>query len=264
MGKIIGIVSLKGGAGKTSTVVSLGDAISGFDKKVLLVDANLSVPNLGLHVDIIDPKVTLHDVLNGSANIKDAIHELDNFDVIPASVSTNVNINPFELKDKLRHLKKKYDVIIIDSSPAMNEETLAAMLASDEILVVTTPDHPTLSTTMKAIRLAKQRNTPITGLIINKSHKKDFELSLEDVEGTAEVPVLAVIPHDIDVLKALSDFTPSTSYKPNSKASNEYKKLAGVLIGEKYKPRKDWKKFFRWNPSREEINREIYYDSYFK
>lgn len=264
MGKTIGIISLKGGVGKTSSVVSLGDAISSFDKKVLLVDANFSAPNLGLHLDILEPEITLHNVLNRTANIKDAIYNLENFDVIPSSVFTNIKINPFELRDKLRHLKRNYDVIIIDSSPALNEETLAVMLASDEILVVTTPDYPTLSTTLKAVKLAKQRGTQIMGLIINKVHNKNFELSLDYIEDTIKVPVMAVIPHDLDFLKALSEFTPLTSYKPNSKSSIEYKKLAGILIGEKYKIKRDWRKFFRITPRKEEVNREIFYDSYFK
>jgi len=264
MGKSIGIVSLKGGAGKTSTVVSLGDAISGFGKKVLLVDGNFSVPNLGLHLELIDPEITFHDVFNRTANINDAIHNVGNFDVIPSSIFTNIKINPFELRDKLKHLKKKYDIILIDSSPALNEETMAAMLASDEILVVTTPDPPTLSTTLKAVKLAKQKGTNISGLIINKVHNKNFELTLEDIEDTLEIPVLAVIPHDLNVLRALSEFTPSTSYKPNSKSSIEYKKLAGALIGEKYRPKRNLKNLFRITPKREEINREIFYDSVFK
>ena len=55
MAKIIGVLSLKGGVGKTSVVSSLGDALSDFGKKVLLVDANYSAPNLGLHFNIVDP-----------------------------------------------------------------------------------------------------------------------------------------------------------------------------------------------------------------
>ena len=55
MGKTIGIVSLKGGVGKTTTVVSLGAALAEIGKKVLLIDGNLYSPTLGLHLNIIDP-----------------------------------------------------------------------------------------------------------------------------------------------------------------------------------------------------------------
>ncbi len=263
MGKTIGIVSLKGGVGKTSVVTALGGAIANFNKKVLLIDGNLSAPNLGLHLNIINPDVTLHHVLNRESNIREAIHELDNFDIIPSSIFNQMVVNPMKLKDRIKFLKKKYDFILIDSSPSLNEETLAVMLASDGILVVTTPDHPTLSVTLKAVKLAKQRGTPIDGLVLNKVNNKNFELSIDDIEKTVEVPVMAVIPHDINVLKALSEFIPSTIYNPKSDASLEYKKLAATLIGEKYKPF-NLKNFFKITPKRVEINREIFYDRVFR
>jgi septum site-determining protein MinD len=263
MGKVIGILSLKGGAGKTSVVAALGGAIADFGKKVLLIDANLSAPNLGLHLDIINPEVTLHHVLNRTANPKEAIYKLENFDILPASIFDKTNVNPLKLKDRIKTLKRKYDIILIDSSPALNEETLAVMLASDKLFVVTTPDYPSLSTTIKAVKSAKQRGNSIDGIILNKAYNKDFELSLKDIEETAEIPVMAIIPHDINILKALFEFTPSTIHKPNSEASIEYKKLAATLIGEKYKPFR-LKNFFKITPKRQEINREIFYESVFK
>ncbi len=207
MGKSIGVVSLKGGVGKTSVVVALGSAIAGFDKKVLLVDGNLSAPNLGMHFKIINPEKSLHNVLNREIHAKDAVHNLENIDVIPASIFTNEQINALKLKDRMNYLKRKYDYILYDSSPALNDETLGVMMASDGLLVVTTPDYPTLSLTIKAVNLAKQNGTPIDGLIINKVHKKKFEIPVEKVEETIEVPVMAVIPYDINVLMALSEFT---------------------------------------------------------
>ncbi len=264
MGKSIGILSLKGGVGKTSVAVSLGDALARLGKKVLLVDGNFSAPNLGLHLNIVDPEVTLHDVLNRTSNVTDSISSLENFDVIPSKIFTNIEINPFDLRDKLKNLKRRYDVILIDSSPNLNDETLAVMLASDEIFVVTTPDHPTLSTTLKAVRLAKQRGTTINGLILNKVYNKGFETSLKDVEDTIEVPVLAVIPHDINFSKALSEFTPLPSFRPNSKAGIEYMKLAGSLVGERYKPKFNLRDFVNITPRKEEINREIFYSRLFE
>ncbi|MCK5149663.1 AAA family ATPase [Candidatus Pacearchaeota archaeon] len=262
--KTIGIISLKGGVGKTSVVSSLGASLSRFNKKVLLVDGNLSAPNLGLHLNVFDPEITLHHVLNRENNVTEAVHELDNFDLIPSSMYYRKEINPLKLKDRIKFLKKKYDIILIDSSPALNDETLAVMLASDELFVVTTPDYPTLGTTIKAVRNARKRGTPITGLILNKVNNKKFEVSLRDIEKTVEVPVLAVIPHDLNVLKALSEFTPSTIHNPNSNASEEYNKLAATLIGEKYKPVK-LRNFFRWvNPPKQDINRALFYERAFE
>ena len=262
MGKIIGVVSLKGGVGKTSAVVSLGAALSEMGKKVLLVDGNLSSPTLGLHLKIVNPEKTLHHVLSRTANARDAIYEYGGIHLMPASIFERIQVSPLKLKDNISGLKRSYDFILLDSSPSLDEETLGVILASDEIFVVTTPDRPTLSSTMKAIKLAKQRGTPISGLILNKVHNRRFEIPLREVEEALEIPVLAVVPYDTNVLEALHEMIPSTSHKPRSKGSIEYKKLAGVLAGEKYRqPVKDF--FKKLTPSRQEINREIFYKRVF-
>ena len=264
MGKSIGVISLKGGVGKTSVVASLGSAMAGFGKKVLLVDGNLSAPNLGLHFKIIEPENTLHHVLDREIHAKDAVHIFGNLDIIPASIFSSKQVNPLKLKDNMGYLKRGYDYILYDSSPSLSEETLGVMLASDNLLVVTTPDHPTLGMTIKAVKTAKQRGVPILGLVLNKVHKKNFEIPLESIEEAVELPVMAVIPHDIDFLRALSKFVPSVEHKPNSEASEEYKKLAAALIGERYKPAKI-KRFFKWvNPQKQEINRLVLYQSFFE
>lgn len=264
MGKVIGVLSLKGGVGKTSAVISLGCAFAELGKKVLLIDGNFSAPNLGIHLKIINPDITIHHVLSNLESINDSIIKLENFnfDIIPASVFYKDQINFFKLKDKIKYLKRKYDFIILDSSPSMNDETLAVMLASDQLFIVTTPDYPTLSMTIKAVKDAKSRGIKVDGLILNKVYNKSFELKISEIEDSADLPVLAVIPEDINIVKSLSNFVPLMIQNPRSKGSIEYKKLAGVIIGEKYKPR-GLRNFFRITPKRQDINREIFYERVF-
>jgi len=263
MGKVIGILSLKGGVGKTSSVVSLGAALASFGKKVLLIDANFSAPNLGIHLNVINPEKTIHHVLNGDFPMKDAVHNLEEFDVVPASIYPKKQFNPLKLKEKLKNLKSEYDFVLIDSSPSLNDETLAAILSSDELFVVSTPDYSTLTMTLKAINLAKKKGTPISGMILNKVYGNKFEIKMEDIEKASEVPILAVIPHDASVLKAQYYFTPSTSLKPNSNLSVEYKKLAACLVGEKYNPFRFRGIFQKMSPKRQDVNRELFYKAVF-
>ncbi len=266
MGKTIGILSLKGGVGKTSAVLSLGSAVAEAGKKVLIVDGNFSAPNLGVHLNVISPEVTLHHVIGAGKDIRNAIQKMDdfNFDFLPASIFYRGRFNPLRLREKLRKLKRKYDIILIDSSPALNDETLAVMLASDNLFVVTTPDYPTLSTTLKSIKDARSRGIAIDGLILNKVYNKPFELSISEIEDTAEVPVMAVIPHDVNVIKSASNFVPAFVQNPRSRGSEEFRKLAGTVIGEKYRPA-GLRRFlkFRINPKYQDVNRELYYKRVF-
>ncbi len=235
--KTIGIIAIKGGVGKTTTVSNLGAVMANeFGKKVLIVDANFSAPNLGLHLGIVNPDTTIHDVLDNRKPITSAIYEHEyGFHIIPAALMPKKKIDPYNLKKKLEPLKQYYDVILLDSSPSLNEEILATMVAADDLYVVTTPDYPTLSCTMHAAKVAKQKNISITGLILNKVRNKKFELSISDIENATKVPVVGVVPDDIKVLEALAITTPAVLHKPKSDAAVEYKKLAAAMIGEEYK-----------------------------
>lgn len=260
MGKVIGVIAIKGGVGKTSAVSALGAcAANDFNKKVLVIDANFSAPNLALHLGMINPEVTIHHVLDGKAKAQDAIYETGHgFDIMPGSLIYE-KVNPLALGEKIRDLRRKYDLILIDSSPNLNEEILSTMLASDDLIVVTTPDIVTLSSTLRAVKLAKERRTPIMGLILNKVYNKKFELTLAEIEKASGVDVLAVLPHEVQVLEALSKNLPSTLHK-NTESSKEYRKLAGSLLGEKYKEKSRFKKaigFFMKNVPKQEVNRTI-------
>lgn len=263
MGKIVGIMSLKGGVGKTSIVSSLGSSIAEFGKDVLLIDTNFAAPNLGIHFNIIDPEVTLHHVLSRKANVSDAIYSVGNLDVLPASIYYNAAFSPLRLREKIKFLKKKYDIILLDTPPTLDDHSLAAFLAADEIFFVTTPDHSTLSNTLKYIKEANQRGTPINGLIMNKVHDKDYELSLDDLEETTNFPVMAVLPYDTNVQEAQASFIPSVKHKPHSRGSKEFKKLAATLVGEKFTPF-DWRGFFHLTPQKQDVNREMFYERVFE
>jgi septum site-determining protein MinD len=235
--KSIGIISIKGGVGKTTTVVNLGATlVKDFGQKVLLVDGNLSSPNLGYHVGMAHQKVTLKDVITSGADVKTAVykHQLG-FDVLPADYTPNVNkLDPFALKSILSDFQKKYDIILIDSSPNLNNEMLLSMAASNELFVITTPDMPTLRCTVEAVNAAKSQNTPIKGIIVNKKRGKSFEVSQKDIEEQSNTPVVAVLPDDVSILEALAKATPMAYYGPRKKVTKIYRDLARCIVNDNF------------------------------
>ncbi|MBI2564821.1 AAA family ATPase [Candidatus Woesearchaeota archaeon] len=180
MGKVIGIIALKGGVGKTSCAANLGSALSHeFGQKVLLVDANFSAPNLAMHFGLFDYEGTIQDALMRKMPLQKTIHKYaTNLHIVPASVEGKQITDHYRLKECLAQVRDLYDLILIDASPNLHGDILSTMIASDELYVVTSPDYPTLSTTIRAVKVAKQRNTPIKGLILNKVRGKRFELIL--------------------------------------------------------------------------------------
>lgn len=235
-GKIIGVISIKGGVGKTTTVANLAATLThDFGKKVLAVDANFTAPNLGLHLGVTNQQPNLHSVLANKALIHEAIYEHEfGFHILPTSL-INYEVNPFLLRDKISSLRKSYDYVLVDSSPNLNSEMLSTILSSDELIVVTTPDYPTLSCTLKAIKVAKQKKTPIAGIIINKVQNKSYELNVEDIEKATGTPVIGVIRDNNKVVEALSQVTPVSLFSPISDPSIGYKTTAAIISESFYK-----------------------------
>jgi septum site-determining protein MinD len=263
MAQVLGIVSLKGGVGKTEVVVELGSAIASFGKKVLLIDGNLNAPNLGLRFNIVNPLKTLHHLLARKAKLEEVIQKIGkNLDLIPASIIYDYEVNPIKLKEVVQEIRRKYDYILIDSSPSLDNTTLSVMIASDKIFIVSTPDHITLGTTIKAINKAKNRGTKIDGLILNKVHNKNFELKTHQIEEVLETPIMALLKYNLNIQKATSKFKSVIQTNPYSSQTREFKNLAATLIGKKYKTF-SLKRFFRLYPEKPEINREIYYQKIF-
>lgn len=259
--KTIGFISIKGGVGKTTAVANLGYILANeFGKKVLIVDSNLSAPSLALHYGFLKWHHTLTDVLEHKATIKSAIYELyPNLHILPSSMKSIKDLlDPQMLKKHLLSVKPVYDYILLDTTPALNKELLAAMLASDELFVITTPDHATLSCTMHAVQIAKRKRNPIRGIIINKVLGKKYELSLQNIEEQTKTPVVSVLFKDNFIPHSQAETKTIAEFKPKSNTTIQLRKLAAALANEKYQEPRLFKRLnsnFRRSLTREEVNR---------
>ncbi|MBS3081743.1 MinD/ParA family protein [Candidatus Pacearchaeota archaeon] len=263
MGKTLGFISLKGGVGKTTISAAVATHLANsYHKKILLIDANLSAPNLGLHMGIVSPQKTIHDVLNGD-HISSAVHLQYGVDVIPGNFLNNKELNPMLLKDKIGHLKKNYDFVVLDSSPSLNEEMLATIIASDHLFAVSTPDYPTLSCTIRAAQLAKQRHRPIEGIIINQSHGY-YDVNLEEIQESTGIPIVAKIKYDEVQHMALAERVPATLFAGKTPLTSEVDRFCRSLLGLPEKT--SWLNsiFARRDEKLERVNRAVLAKSFYR
>ncbi len=239
MARLISVISGKGGVGKTTSTINLGTALNYFGKDVIIADANLTTPNLGLHLGTPIVPVSLNHVLSGKAKISSAIYDHDSGTrIIPGSLSVKelMKIEHSKLKEVGKKLKRmSNDFVIYDGAAGLGEEAMGSIDAADDLIIVTNPEVPAVTDALKAIKFIEERGKDVMGVIVNRVRGTKSEMSVANIREILEVPVLGVVPEDKNMQAALAKKDALVHTNPNSKAAIAYKKIAAKIANVRYR-----------------------------
>lgn len=242
MQKVIVITSGKGGVGKTTTTINLGAAINYFGRDVLIIDGNLSTPNIGIHLNSPEVPVDLNQVLLDKADPIEAVYEhKSGMKVVPSSLSITElkKMKPEKLKDFKKDFKKISDYVIVDCSAGLGKEALSVMEMADELIIVTNPEIAAITDALKTIKIAESMKKPVTGAIVTRVKRNSIEMQPETVKEMLEVPILGMVPEDIAVQESLSLRNAVVHTHPKSAPARAYKEIAARILGETYNSNAD-------------------------
>jgi len=248
MARIIVINSGKGGVGKTTTAINLGASLNKLNKEVIIVDANLNTPNIGIHLGAPIVPVTLNHVLKGKASIEDAIYEHSSgTKIIPSSLSIKelTKFNTKQLPSIAKQLKEMCDYVIFDSAAGFGEEVMAVMDAAEEIIIVTNPEMPAVTDALKAIKVAREKGKTINGVIVTRHTNAKYEMPLSSIKSMLETQIIGIIPEDKAIKEALSRRDAVVHTHPRSRASRKYLEIAKKINGEVVESISFFRKIFR-------------------
>ena len=243
MGKLIVVSSGKGGVGKTTTSVNLACALSRQGKNVVLVDGNLTTPNVGLHLGLTKFPVTLNDVLKGEATLTDSlyIHPLG-FKLLPGSLSVRSfsELNSRRLKKVLDDLREMCDFVIADSAAGLGNEAVSLIKNADEVLLVTNPELPAVTDAFKVVTLAREIGVPVKGIVLNRVRRsKEHDLGFRAIESLLETPITSIVPDDKYMRQAVYRKKPIIHVRPSSPTARQYHHLASRVGDGQYQRRID-------------------------
>lgn len=247
MSKIIVITSGKGGVGKTTTAINLAAAMNYLGKDVLVVDANLTTPNIGIHLNSPEVPVNLNHVLKGKAEPFEAVYEHESgIKIMPASLSIKElkKTKAEKLKDIKKDLKKISEYVILDCAAGLGEEAACSLETADELIIVTNPEMPAITDALKTVKFAEEMNKQVMGVIVTRVQRDNIELPADVVKEMLEIPILGMVPEDISVKKAINQKNPVVHSHPKSKAARAYKEIASKITGVPYDSDKDSEGFF--------------------
>lgn len=232
MTRIASVVSGKGGTGKTTVTSNLGVALQQQGEDVLIIDGNFSGANVAQHFGLGFQEMSLNDVLSGDAYVSQAVAKHPTgVSVLPASI-LEFDASADKLKHSVLDFLGSKDFVLIDAAAGTGDEVEAAIEASDEALLVTQPELPSLTNTLGAKKLAEARGTKISGVILNGIRNEKAEVEDRDIKELLDEHIIGRIPDHRHVREGIALRRPVVDHRPDSPASHAIQDVAYRIRGE--------------------------------
>jgi MinD-like ATPase involved in chromosome partitioning or flagellar assembly len=250
MSKIVSIHSFRGGTGKSNTTANISTLLAAEGLRVGVVDTDIQSP--GIHVlfglDEDDMVHSLNDYLWGKCDIEETAHDVTAS--LRANIDGQIYLIPSSIKagEIARVLREGYDVgllndgfhelieeldldiLMIDTHPGLNEETLLSIAISDALIIILRPDQQDYQGTGVTVEVARKLAVPQMLLVVNKVPTTfDFNDVKTRVEQIYDCDVAAVLPHS-DEMMALASAGVFVLHYPNHQVSSELRQVAARLL----------------------------------
>ncbi|MBA3066022.1 MAG: ParA family protein [Proteobacteria bacterium] len=213
MSKVISIVNIKGGVGKTTISINLSAGISDTGRKILLIDT--------------DPQESATDWVRKRNELNESEITHKNFHFY------NNEFKPLKAKETIAALKKDYDLIIFDNPPK-DYQTVIRIIANSDFCIIP------ISTSASDIKSTKQ----MVDIIQEGKRKKLFNVSpfllisnkfigttvgnqFRQTINIMDIPIMKTeINHRISLLELSYLGKTIFEYEGNSFAADEFRSLA--------------------------------------
>ena len=239
MGQCIAVVSGKGGTGKTSFTAGVGEALALSGRRVLCLDCDVGLRNLGLALGLSDRALMdFSDVAQGRCSLESAVVEhprLPGLFLLTAPVRTRGRpVTETQMADLLAEVRKRYDFCLLDAPAGLGTGFLLATAAADRAVVVTTTDPSSLRDAQHTVMELDRFGSGKLHLVVNRVRKKllrSMHATIDDAIDKAGLPLIGVVPEDDTLLISLNRGTPLLLANSQSPAALAYRNIAARLQG---------------------------------
>jgi MinD-like ATPase involved in chromosome partitioning or flagellar assembly len=225
MAIIISVHSFRGGTGKSNTTASLAALLALSGNRVGVVDTDIQSPGIHVLFGLDETAMTyaLNDYLWGKCAIEQAA--VDVTDQLKTPLSGRIFLIPSSLKagEIARVLREGYDVgllsegfqqlvlalnldvLLIDTHPGLNEETLLSIAISDALALILRPDSQDYQGTGVTVDIAQKLGVPRLLLVVNKVPAAFPEADvIRRVQEAYGCEIGAILPHSDEIMTLAS------------------------------------------------------------
>lgn len=236
--KVISICSTKGGAGRTTMTVNLAASFAKKGKKVAVIDSDLQFGDIAMYLDL-KPKRTIYEWVKEGFGYNH--YSIDQYMVkhdcgvyvlaAPPRPEFFEIIKEEHIKSVIDECKKLFDVVLIDTSAYLSEIHLSCLKKSDEILLLTSNDLPTLRNSKLYIDTLESLNLKGNMKLTLYRETKIKELEPKKIEDILGEPIFTTIPsQDQIVNSSVNQGTPFVLSNAKTPVAKAIFSLADKLI----------------------------------
>lgn len=249
MSKIIGIVSGKGGVGKTTLCANLAFALAARGKKVIAIDGDVGLKNLDILLGMSDKSAfDLMDILCGRCTVGKAIQTHDSYHSL-SFISASQSMSPDSIdrdnfRKLCRYLRNYYDLVLIDAPAGVGETFRTVAACCDECIVVATPDLTSIRDAEKTAAILAQFPKLISKLVINKVNSQLMSRgclnNVDDIMDSISLPLIGLVPIDDKLILYSNGGRPVI--KEKSICAKPFLNIADRILGMSVPLDKFWRK----------------------
>jgi pilus assembly protein CpaE len=246
LGRVVTVMSPKGGAGKTvtSTNVALLLALWNEPGRVSIMDADLQFGDVCLALQL-DPKTSMVDAAFDLDKLDEDLlesimvrHE-SGLRVLPAPLEPALadEISTQAIVKMLGMMKRMFDYVIIDTAPFLDEPVLTILERSDDVLLVVDMDMPSVKNAKLALDTLRLINFPISKikLVLNRVNSK-ARLDIDELERSLDLKVMAAIPSDKMVPRSVNEGVPVVALFPRSRVARGFHNVVRLVSDSRGQP----------------------------
>lgn len=250
--RVITITSGKGGVGKSNVAVNLAVQLQKMGKKVIIFDADFGLANVEVMFGAI-PMYNMSDLLYKGMSMQSIITDgPEGIGFISGGtgikgLSNLTKEQILYLVHCLKELDSMADFVIIDTGAGISNQVLEFVIASPEVLLVTTPDPSSLTDSYSLLktlyhnpRFSPQKTAirVVTNRVTSLEEGKQVFAKLESVVEQflkGKIEHVGTIPQDAALERAIRKQKPVSLFAPASKASKAFEVLAGNVLNHECK-----------------------------
>ena len=247
MARVITVTSGKGGVGKSNTAINLAIQFRKLGKRVIILDADFGLANIEIMFGAV-PKHNLYDLIYQGKNIKEIITwgPMDvGFISGGSGIAGMSNLSRdylIYIINNLAELDSIADIVIVDTGAGISDAVLEFLVASGEILLVTTPEPTSITDSYSLLKALyrhsrfKEDQTKIK-MIANRVEKEsDGDVLYNKLNAVVsrylKLPMsyLGCVPQDPQLINAVMQQMPVSMQTPTAKSSLAYERMAYKLL----------------------------------